>query len=46
MIAYGPRYVIGQQLADVDGISEAFPYGSWVARFHGEPGPLPKDMTS
>jgi len=44
MIAYGPQYVIGQQLAEVDGISEAFLYGSWAARFHGESGPLPNDI--
>jgi AraC-like DNA-binding protein len=44
MIAYGPQYVLGQQLADVDGISKAFLYGSWAARFHGEPGALPNDI--
>jgi hypothetical protein len=44
MIASGPQYVIGQQLAEVDGISEAFVYGSWAARFHGEPGALPNDI--
>ncbi len=44
MIAYGPQFVIGQQLAEVDGISDAFLFGSWAARFHGEPGPLPNDI--
>jgi len=44
MIAYGPQYVIGEQLAGVGGISEAFLYGSWAARFHGELGPLPNDI--
>jgi DNA-binding Lrp family transcriptional regulator len=44
LIAYGPQYVIGEQLAGVDGISGAFLYGSWAARFHGEPGPLPNDI--
>ena len=44
LIAYGPQYVIGEQLRGVDGISLAFLYGSWAARFHGEPGPLPNDI--
>lgn len=44
VIAYGPQYVIGQLLAGLDGISEAFLYGSWAARFHGERGPVPSDI--
>src|SRR5450755_1114995 len=35
LIAYGPQYVMGEQLAGVGGISEAFLHGSWAARFHG-----------
>jgi hypothetical protein len=40
----GPHYVIGQQLAEVDGLPEAVLYGSWAARFQGEPGELPNDI--
>jgi hypothetical protein len=28
----------------VDGIEEAFIYGSWAARYRGEPGPVPADV--
>lgn len=44
LIAYGPQYVIGDLLAGLDGISQAFLYGSWAARFHGEPGSVPNDI--
>ena len=28
----------------VDGINQAFIYGSWAARYLGEPGPVPNDV--
>jgi DNA-binding transcriptional ArsR family regulator len=31
-------------LSRVDGIQEAWIYGSWAARYRGEPGPFPRDV--
>lgn len=35
---------LGEVLADVDEIDEAYVFGSWAARHTGEPGPAPKDI--
>ena len=40
----GPLPVLNDLLADVDGITHAFIYGSWAARYLGEPGPVPGDV--
>ena len=41
---YGPLHVIGQELVDVEGVSAAYIYGSWAARYARQPGPLPGDI--
>jgi predicted nucleotidyltransferase len=43
-VTYGPKAVLGELLGQVDGVDEAYIYGSWAARFHGEPGPVPRDV--
>lgn len=43
-VTYGPLAVLNDLLADVDGVSLAFIYGSWAARYLGEPGPVPGDV--
>ncbi|WP_188195777.1 MarR family transcriptional regulator [Nonomuraea sp. SYSU D8015] len=43
-LTYGPAAVLGEQLSDVDGIEEAYIYGSWAARYSGEPGRVPNDV--
>lgn len=43
-VTYGPLPVLNDILADVVGIEEAYLYGSWAARYHGEPGPIPADI--
>jgi predicted nucleotidyltransferase len=43
-VTYGPLPVLTDLLADVDGIAEAYIYGSWAARYRGEPGPAPADV--
>src|SRR5215469_13492517 len=43
-VTYGPLPVLNDLLAGVDGISLAFIYGSWAARYLGEPGPVPGDV--
>ena len=44
LLTYGPRAVLGDVLADVRGIDEAYIYGSWAARYEGEAGPVPRDI--
>lgn len=41
---YGPVPVLTDLLAAVDGVERAFVYGSWAARYRGEPGPVPNDV--
>lgn len=43
-VTYGPLPVLNDLLADADGITLAFVYGSWAARYLGEPGPVPGDV--
>lgn len=42
--AYGPVPVLRELLDSVDGIEEAFVYGSWAARRSGQPGAFPADV--
>lgn len=43
-VTYGPLPVLNDLLADVEGNTHAFIYGSWAARYLGEPGPIPGDV--
>lgn len=43
-VTYGPLPVLTELLANVPGVAEAYIYGSWAARYHGEPGPIPADV--
>jgi predicted nucleotidyltransferase len=43
-VTYGPLPVLNDLLANVEGITHAFIYGSWAARYLGEPGPVPSDV--
>jgi hypothetical protein len=42
--SFGPRQVLAEELAGQPGIEEAFLFGSWAARYSGQPGPPPVDM--
>lgn len=42
--SYGPRVVLEPLVAALQGVREAFIYGSWAARYSGEPGPTPRDV--
>lgn len=44
MVTYGPVAVVGEALESVGGVEEAYVYGSWAARYHGEPGSIPNDV--
>ncbi|GAA1865483.1 ArsR family transcriptional regulator [Myceligenerans crystallogenes] len=41
---FGPLPVLEDELCEIDGIDLAFIYGSWAARYEGEPGPPPNDV--
>jgi DNA-binding transcriptional ArsR family regulator len=43
-VTYGPLPVLTELLANVHGVAEAYIYGSWAARYRGEPGPIPVDV--
>lgn len=43
-MAFGPPTVIGEEFTFVDGIEAIYVYGSWAARYQGEPGPAPNDI--
>lgn len=42
--ALGPRSVLAERLAQLDGVTEAYLFGSWARRYEGEPGPPPGDI--
>lgn len=43
-VTYGPLPVLTDLLAGQPGVRAAFIYGSWAARYSGEPGPVPGDV--
>lgn len=43
-LTYGPVAVLGERLSEVVAVEEAYIYGSWAARYSGEPGRVPKDV--
>lgn len=43
-VTYGPQPVLADLLSGVAGVKEAYIYGSWAARYLGEPGPVPHDV--
>ena len=43
-IAFGPRQIVLEEFAVVPGVIELHIFGSWAARFVGEPGPVPGDV--
>jgi predicted nucleotidyltransferase len=43
-VTYGPLPVLTDLLSGVAGVAEAYIYGSWAARYVGEPGPVPHDV--
>ncbi|WP_157556420.1 hypothetical protein [Herbidospora yilanensis] len=43
-LTYGPVAVLPELLGGVSGVEEAYIYGSWAARYSGEPGRVPRDL--
>ncbi len=42
--AFGPVSLLERRLREVDGVEQAFLYGSWAARYLGESGETPNDL--
>lgn len=42
--SFGPRQVLAEELADVQGVEKAYLFGSWAARYAGEEGRPPADL--
>lgn len=43
-VSFGPLPVLTDALAGLEGVQRAYIYGSWAARYNGEPGPPPADV--
>jgi predicted nucleotidyltransferase len=43
-VTHGPLPVLTDLLTGVEGVEAAYIYGSWAARYSGEPGPVPNDV--
>lgn len=43
-VTFGPRQIVLEEFATVPSPMELFIFGSWAARFLGEPGPTPMDV--
>ncbi|MET7394558.1 MarR family transcriptional regulator [Dactylosporangium sp. NPDC005572] len=43
-VTYGPMAIITDALMPIEHITGAYIYGSWAARYRGEPGPVPGDV--
>lgn len=44
IMTVGPQLVVADEFAAVQGADAVLIYGSWAARYHGEPGPPPNDV--
>jgi predicted nucleotidyltransferase len=43
-MAFGPPVVIAEEFDEIEDIDAIYIYGSWAARYEGEPGPSPQDI--
>ncbi|MEX1207583.1 MAG: ArsR family transcriptional regulator [Acidimicrobiia bacterium] len=44
LLSFGPLTVAIEELSEIEGVEQAFLYGSWAARYVGESGPAPHDL--
>lgn len=42
--SFGPRQILAEELAGINGIDASYLFGSWAARYAGEPGRAPADI--
>jgi DNA-binding transcriptional ArsR family regulator len=43
-VTYGPLTVVGEEFEGIDAVDLVLIFGSWAARYRGEPGPPPADV--
>jgi DNA-binding transcriptional ArsR family regulator len=43
-LSFGPHVVVAEEFAGVNGVDLVVLYGSWAARYEGEPGREPRDV--
>jgi DNA-binding transcriptional ArsR family regulator len=43
-VTCGPLTVVGEEFEGIDDVDLVLIYGSWAARYRGEPGPPPQDL--
>ena len=43
-VTFGPMPLLSEALSELTDVREAYIYGSWAARYGGEPGPPPGDV--
>ncbi|WP_245757359.1 MarR family transcriptional regulator [Amycolatopsis xylanica] len=43
-VTFGPMPLLADALSQLAGVNQAYIYGSWAARYNGEPGPPPGDI--
>ncbi|WP_461034989.1 MarR family transcriptional regulator [Streptomyces mayteni] len=43
-VSFGPLQLVADALRDMAGVERAYLYGSWAARYRGDPGPPPADV--
>ncbi|MFJ2619352.1 nucleotidyltransferase family protein [Glutamicibacter sp. NPDC087344] len=43
-LTYGPKVVIEHELAQAEGVEQAYIFGSWASRYMGNDGPEPNDI--
>jgi len=43
-LTFGPHIVLAEVFAAIPGIQQVLIFGSWAARYHGQPGPPPGDV--
>jgi DNA-binding transcriptional ArsR family regulator len=43
-LTFGPRWVVANAFTDLAGVAQVILFGSWAARYLGQPGPPPHDI--
>ncbi len=44
LMSFGPPLVVAEEFAALPGMVQVLIFGSWAARYAGEPGPAPRDV--
>lgn len=44
LMSFGPPLVVQEEFGALSNVEQIFIYGSWAARYAGEPGPAPNDV--